>query len=198
MAGLPFNTPAHETISVKHKTDNPNQRLATFEAIVSTYEGALLRYAHRLLQNRDTAQDVVQDTFIRLYRTWQDPFEPGPAIQTWLYRVAHNSAVDHVRRESRMESLHLKHAAEHAEETAPAPDQHLCAVGDEAERAARALETLSLRDRQLILLKVYEEKSYKEISAITGLSVSNVGYSLHHAMKKLAAALHESTPPPSP
>ena len=51
---------------------------------------------------------------------------------------------------------------------------------------------MSERERQLVILKVYEEKSYNEISEITGLTSSNVGYILHHAMKTLAAILRKS------
>ena len=58
-----------------------------------------------------------------------------------------------------------------------------------AENAAEALSRLSVRERQLVVLKVYEEKSYKEIAEITGLTVGNVGFILHTAIKKLAAML---------
>ena len=62
-------------------------------------------------------------------------------------------------------------------------------ISEEAAQAAEALSALSSRDQQLVILKIYEEKSYKEISEITGLTVTNVGYILHHAMKKLAVEL---------
>lgn len=52
---------------------------------------------------------------------------------------------------------------------------------------------LNHREQQLVILKVYEEKSYREISGITGLTVGNVGYILHHAMKKLARHLREES-----
>ena len=51
---------------------------------------------------------------------------------------------------------------------------------------------MSLREQQLVILKVYEEMSYKEISEITDLTVSNVGYILHHAMRKMADALKKT------
>ena len=62
-------------------------------------------------------------------------------------------------------------------------------ISDRAENAAEALSRLSDRERQLVVLKVYEEKSYKEIAEITGLTVGNVGFILHTAIKKLAAML---------
>jgi RNA polymerase sigma-70 factor (ECF subfamily) len=56
-------------------------------------------------------------------------------------------------------------------------------------RARSALRSLSPREQQLVILKVYEEKSYREISEITGLTSGNVGYILHHAMRKMAQLL---------
>jgi RNA polymerase sigma-70 factor (ECF subfamily) len=166
-------------------------RLDAFNAVVAHYEGALLRYAGRLVGASDAAQDIVQSTFIKLYRRWGDSMEPTSQMSSWLYRVAHNCAVDHVRNESRRRLLHLKHADESPASIEPDRGRGF-RISEAAERAAGALAALSLRERQLVILKVYEEKSYKQISDITGLTVSNVGYILHHAMKKLAAELQKA------
>jgi len=63
------------------------------------------------------------------------------------------------------------------------------APSEAAATAAEALSILSDRERHLVTLKVYEEKSYREIADITGLSIGNVGFILHGAMKKLARHL---------
>lgn len=168
--------------------ENTRARLDAFDCLVATYEAALLRYARRILRDSNAAQDVVQDAFLRLFRVWTSPFEPGPALSCWLYRVTHNSAVDHVRRESRRSLLHLRHAEEHPRELPPDRGTE-SRVSDEARAAERALRRLSLREQQVVILKVYEEKSYREIGEITGLSESNVGFILHHAMRKMAAML---------
>jgi RNA polymerase sigma-70 factor (ECF subfamily) len=144
-----------------------------------------------MLCDRDAAQDVVQNTFIRLASHWKDPLVPSSALATWLYRVAHNCAVDYVRRESRRDALHRQHA-EDAPDTVPANRGAEFAISEAAEHATAALSRLSLREQQLVILKVYEEKSYKEISDITGLSVGNVGYILHHAMRKMADSLKKA------
>jgi RNA polymerase sigma factor (sigma-70 family) len=171
--------------------DHKAARKRAFELIVGTYEGPLLRYATRILQRHEAAQDVVQDTFIRLFEHWKDELAPCPQISSWLYRVAHNRSVDYLRKESRRQQLHQKHAEE-ADLSIPPDRGKGFRLSAEAARAAAALGILSIRERQLVVLKVYEEKSYKEISEITGLTVSNVGYILHHAMKKMARALKEA------
>ncbi len=166
-------------------------RVKTFEAVVSEYEGALLRYAARILHDYDAAQDVVQDSFIKLFKNWKEELKPSPQVSSWLYRVVHNCAVDCLRKQSRRRLLHLRHAAERPD-TVPPNRGDGFRVSEEAANAANALQTLNLRDQQLVILKIYEEKSYKEISEITGLTVTNVGYILHHAMRKLAEVMRNT------
>lgn len=161
-----------------------------FARVVAEYESRLLRYVARLTGNASSAEDIVQETLVRLARSWHDALEPSPQLQGWLYRVAHNEAIDHLRRESRLRILHRRHAEEQGEMFAR--DHARDDVDPDSGRAAaaeKALQCLSDRERELVTLKVYERKSYKEISAITGLTVGNVGYILHNAMKKLAAIL---------
>jgi RNA polymerase sigma factor (sigma-70 family) len=167
------------------------ERLAAFEAVVAECEARLLRYATRVVNDRNAAQDVVQDTFIRLFRKWDKPLAPTPELVSWLYRVAHNRAVDYIRRTSRRQALHNRHAEEQPGFSAPDRGESF-RVSDAAARAAAALKTLTMREQQLVILKVYEEKSYQEISAITGLKTGNVGYILHHAMRKMAAGLKKA------
>ncbi len=166
------------------------QRVASFEVIVSHYEVRLIRYVARIVNGEDAAQDIVQDSFIRLFKKWKDELVPGPQVSSWLYRVAHNRAVDYIRKQSRQSELHKRHAVEQPDFIAPNRGDGF-RIGDRAVMAAAALENLDERERQLVVLKVYEEKSYREISEITGLTTSNVGYILHHAMKKMAAVLKE-------
>lgn len=167
-------------------------KLAAFETIVSEYESVLLRYAARIVLSHDAAQDVVQDSFIKLFKSWEGELRPSPEISSWLYRVVHNCAVDHLRKETRRNMLHHREAKEHDDFVPPNRGEDF-RVNEAAEKAAAALRKLNLREQQLVILKVYEEKSYREISEITGLTVSNVGYILHFALKKLAEELKKTS-----
>lgn len=167
------------------------RRLEAFGVVVSEYEAALLRYAGRILHNDNAAQDVVQNAFIRLFKSWTDEMSPSPKLSSWLYRVTHNCAVDYLRKESRRHLLHTRHADEQAKFAPPDRGKEF-RISEAAEGAVVALKSLKMREQQLVVLKVYEEKSYKEISEITGLTVSNVGYILHHAMKKMAVELKKA------
>ena len=173
-----------------HMATSPSgdERDRQFEAIVVQYERALLRYVGRILNESLAAQDVVQNTFIKLFKGWNDELETSPQLSSWLYRVAHNCAVDYIRKESRRTILQRRRAEEDPNADGLASAQNP-PVSDAAEMAGRLLRELSLKEQQVVVLKVYEEKSYREIAEITGLSDGNVGYILHHAMKKLAQKL---------
>jgi RNA polymerase sigma factor (sigma-70 family) len=152
-------------------------------AVLAAYEAALLRHAAAVVGSASAAQDVVQETFLRLLANGQ-PIDNLPA---WLHRVAHNLALDHLRKEARLRKLHLA-AAPRTEPLAPS------AAEDHDRHESRALilselERLSPNERAVLLLKIKEGRSYQEISALTGLSPSNVGYLIHQGLKKLSARL---------
>lgn len=178
-----------------HKADQERapDREREFEEVVSRHEAMLLRYTARIVSDPDAAQDIVQNVFIKLFRSWKESMDVSPQLSSWLYRVAHNEAVDYLRKRERRRLLHWRHAAEQPV-VEPVTAASRPGISEAAARADMLLDSLTLRERQLVVLKVYEEKSYKEIGDITGLSVGNVGYILHHAMKKLAT-WHGETPP---
>jgi len=168
-----------------------HKRRADFEALVAEQEAGLLRYAARVLGDGSAAKDIVQEAFARLFQQGRASRTATASPAAWLYRVTHNLAVDHIRRESRLRSLHSEHAAER-QGTAP-PIQR--AVAEQRELAAlvwRHLRTLKPREQQVVILRVDEGKSYREIAQIMDLSEGNVGFILHHALKKLSKSLRQA------
>jgi len=162
-------------------------------AFLGRYEESLVRFAARLLGDSDLAQDVVQETFLRVVRNPKRLLK-AESFHNWLLRVTRNVGVDRIRRDARFR----KHAPAIVEEAA-------ARAKAKAERAAGALEReelktevraaidrLNPRYREILLLKVGEEKTYREIAAITGLTVTHVGFLLHRAMKELSRRLARS------
>ena len=173
------------------KADNASsrdRRQVQMEAVVAEHETALLRYATRFVNDATAAQDVVQNVFIKLFRSWPPGMKPSKQLTSWLYRVTHNEAIDHIRRESRLHLLHEKQAAETPEACA---DGVNCPPSDEEKKAMvlSLLRRLHPREQQVVLLRLDEGLSYKEISEITGRTEGNVGNILHHAVKKLAEGM---------
>jgi RNA polymerase sigma-70 factor (ECF subfamily) len=161
----------------------------TIEQVFAALESPLLAYARRLLGDFGVAEDVVQEAFMRLHAR----FENVPAPQPWLYRTVHNLAVDHQRRANKLVSLDAS-ATDQAAPVSDVTDAQLLPDEQIARWEAiglvrLVLETLDERNRELIRLRFNEGLSYKEISECTGLTVGNVGYLLHHALKAMAVEL---------
>ena len=96
-----------ETVETRLRNDVP-ERAMRMETIMAEHESALLRYATRILNNASAAEDVVQGVFVKLFRAWKEGMKPSDQLKSWLYRVTHNEAIDHLRKESRLQALHEK------------------------------------------------------------------------------------------
>ncbi len=163
---------------------------AAFEAILNRYERPLLRFAaryrHGLGQRgaMEWAQDTVQEVFLRFVREAAS-LRAVENLAAWLYRVARNLAIDEARKEIRMERRHQMAAAAELEAPPPPEEERREVAGIVAEK----LESLPPNQRDVLVLKIQEGKSYKEIAEIMGLTTSNVGYLIHHGLKALSSAL---------
>jgi RNA polymerase sigma-70 factor (ECF subfamily) len=153
----------------------------TLRQVFETEESPLLRFAYGLVGQRETAEDLVQDAFLKLHAHWDDVANP----RAWLFKSIRNLALNHIRdhkRETPFED------PEDFQSHSPEPDQSLGRL--EAIGTLQLLVSeLDAEDRRLISLKYHENLKYDQISQRTGLSVGNVGYKLHHSLKKLADSL---------
>ena len=161
----------------------------TIEELFTALESPLLAYALRYAGTREVAEDVVQEAFMKLHEQFEQVEKPRP----WLYRTVHNLALN--RRRDSQKSVPLEPASENENSSAhePAdsalpPDAQMLRV--EGIGLVRiSLGALDERSRELVRLKFHDELSYKEIAARTGLTTSNVGFILHHALKTIAVEL---------
>jgi len=166
-----------------------DKRASRMEALMTEHESALLRYAARLVNSSSAAQDVVQNVFIKCFRGgYMDSVAPG-AMKSWLFRVTHNEAVDHVRREARLTVLHEEHGEESCHNPAGSDPGDTASQDERREMVFRALARLNPREKQVVLLRLQEGLSYREIADVTRRTTGNVGNILHHAVKKLAKRL---------
>lgn len=151
------------------------------EWALKEYERPLIGYAQGFVHDWERARDVVQDTFIRLCQ--QDMAKVRDGVKTWLFTVCRNRALDVLRKDSRLVEMDEKKlhgipgknfsASDHIEKE----ELH--------QRLEGYLQRLTPNQREVINLKFQQGLSYDEISQITGLSTGNVGFLLHHAIKRL-------------
>lgn len=155
------------------------------EYALAEYESPLIGYAMSILKDLERARDVVQDTFIRLYK--QDVEKVKKGLKTWLYTVCRNRALDVLRKEKRMVVVDDEMFS-YTASSDPSPDT----VADQSERMSQLmgyLDTLSENQKEVILLKFQQGMSYQEISKETGLTTGNVGFLLHNGLKRLREIL---------
>lgn len=164
----------------------PAPQWETTEQVFTALESPLLAYARRLLGDFSTAEDVVQEAFMKLHTQFETVRQPQP----WLYRTVHNLVVDHQRRSSKMVLAGNEEDApmEDAADPQPMPDEQI-ARGESIGLIRLVLETLDERSKEIIRLRFDDDLSYGEIAEKTGLKVGHVGYLLHHALKAMAAEL---------
>ena len=171
-----------------------------FEAVVEQYEQALLRYVmHLLTVSRDTAEDVVQEAFLRLHRQIERYGEASiDRVDNWLFRVTHNVALDHGRKKTRRRkgfARWLRTGPPEVADAAAGREDDALEDIERRESVARAmaeLQTLTDEQRQLVLLKVIQGMTFRQVASVTGLSVGNAAYKLNQALTTLAQRLKDA------
>lgn len=156
-------------------------------ALLDRYERPLVRYAHSIVGDLESARDVVQDTFIRYTRDDGAPRDDGKHIEAWLFTVCRHRAIDHQRKFRRIVPM-----PPNSECLDPDPGPAELAESRDGEQSLlRLLDQLPSNQREVIRLKFQNDLSYKEISDVTHLTVTNVGFLLHTGLRKLRALLVE-------
>ncbi len=158
----------------------------SLSVFITRHQHSLLRFAGRFLGNRHAAQDVLQQTFVQVARHPNRILKAG-SCHNGLLRVARSIGTSHKHRNSRprrrAESLTGRGAGRAATQVLD---------GDDRTRLVQnAIDRLDPRQREVVLLKIQEEKSYGDIAEITGLSATDVGHLLHAAMRELAKRLNK-------
>ncbi len=150
---------------------------------VRQYERPLTQYAAHLLRDPEAARDVVQEIFTRLCAANRADLD-GHVAQ-WLYTACRNRVVDVLRKERRMKPLtDATLAIEPASAQEPG---RMLEMRDNLSAVMRALGALPAGQQEVVRLKFQQGLSYRQIAAVTGHSIGNVGFLLHtaiHALRK--------------
>ncbi len=160
-----------------------------FGELITRYEQKLRRYGSRFLGRTDDITDMVQDVFIKAYTNLQS-FDTTGRFSPWIYRIAHNTFVNELRRQSRFRGF-FDLDTEAFLPTLVAPESSLDTVlkKENAELIELHLARLKPKDREIITLAYFEELSYEAMSDILHIPVSAVGVRLHRAKAALKTLL---------
>ena len=168
---------------------DPARRNEGFRMLMKQYGQALYWHIRRIVVAHDDAEDVMQETCIKVLNKIGSYKGDGP-LSTWLYRVATNESLQHLRRETHLlqsidslsDSLVVKLRSE------PLLD------GSAAECLfQQALLSLPTQQRIAFNLRYYDELSYEEIARITGKSVNTLKTNYHYATQKIKSYIKENT-----
>ncbi|QDT03610.1 ECF RNA polymerase sigma factor SigL [Rubripirellula lacrimiformis] len=154
------------------------------DEIVDRYQRPLLAYAARMNGGDwQGSQDAVQETFLRLCR--ERPEKIDARIAAWLFSVCRSRVID-MQRTARAMPIDVSQSPM----PDPAPDAQTAAIdAEEHVHLDTLMDGLSPRQQEVLRLRMTGRLSYREIADVTGLSVSNVGFHLHEAVRSLRTAL---------
>lgn len=178
------HTPEDSALMLRYKDGDT----AAFETLYKRHKDALYRYLLRLCRHRATAEDIFQDVWGKIIKA-RSSYRPTAKFTTFMYRVAHNCFIDHIRRNKRHANNTELEPELHAD-TAESPDT-ITERSLARERLTLALRDLPEEQRDAFLL--YEEAglSIDQIASVTGSNRETAKSRLRYAVNKLRVAIEE-------
>ena len=165
----------------------------TYREIVRRYQKKLFSYLYRFVRNKEEVEDILQNVFVKVYKNL-DHFDAEKKFSSWIYRIAHNEAINFLKRKNRKhfiswEDMSENHKVEAKSEEKSAFDTWVIKESDAEMR--KAMKSLSDNYRQVLELRYFQEKTYGEIGKIIKKPVNTVGTLLNRAKKSLLQIIGE-------
>nr|WP_293304794.1 RNA polymerase sigma factor [Allomuricauda sp.] len=160
-----------------------------FEVLVNTYKERLYWHIRRIVLNHDDADDVLQNTFIKVYRNI-DGFKGESKLYSWLYRIATNESLTFLKQKSKKAGISDEELKNRMIENL---QSDVYFEGDEIQlKLQRALATLPDKQKLVFTMKYFQEMKYEDISEALETSVGALKASYHLAVKKIESYLKEN------
>lgn len=171
-----------------------------FRELFERYQRRIFSLAYGMVHDRDNAEELVQEAFLKAYRNL-DRFHGNSSFYTWLYRITMNVGIDFLRREKKRQgSVDYDDRLAHHEEVNKGDFPLVSSIGTQtpgrvqgrnelAEQIRKAMDQLSDKHREVILLREIEGLSYAEIAETLDIRKGTVMSRLHHARQNLQRML---------
>ncbi len=197
---LPHDKQSYDTISDEElillfqKEDND-----AFGQIVKRYKDRLVNFLFRYTGNRDDAEDIAQDAFLRLYRLKHTYKEVGK-FSSWFYTIALNQAKSHMRYKNRHKafSINQGYGEDEKEIELPSdtrlPDEDIMSE-DENYYIQKAINALDEKHKEIIILRDIQDMEYEEIAGILNVPVGTVKSRINRARESLNVTLEKMHKP---
>ena len=167
---------------------------SAFAELVDKYKDLVFTLALRMIKNREEAEEVSQDTFVKTFKSL-DKFKGKSKFSTWVYRIAYNTCLDRLKRIKR--DYHVVTIDEFTENQIKTIDNALSHMEDDEQKKEiqKCLNLLPSEDSFLLTLFYFDDQSLEEISKVVGLTANNVKVKLFRSRKKLATVLKKQLEP---
>lgn len=169
-----------------------------YRELVERFERPLIQFITRYVDDSSLAEDIFQDTFVRVLKNLKD-YRPDGAFSTWLYTIARNLCLDHIKhvRRVKMTSMDAPVGEEGGKvlylqdvlRDGGAPPSERAEMNEDEARVREALCRLPAVKKEALVLRVYHNLSYKEIADITDCPVGTAKYRVHEALEALGALM---------
>lgn len=161
-------------------------REAAFRTLVSSYKERLYWHIRKMVLNHDDTDDVLQNTFIKIYRNI-DSFKGDSKLYTWMYRIATNESISFINKRAKRSNMSSEEVKEHALSRL---ESDVYFEGDAIQlKLQRAIATLPDKQQLVFNMKYFEDNTYEELSKILDTSVGGLKSSYHIAVKKITSYL---------
>lgn len=190
---LPFALPVSDAADQAPSRVDPDLPLverfragerAAFDELVRRHQKSIWRIARRYLKNDADASDVAQQTFVRAFRALEG-FRGAASVRSWLYRIAINLALNHLRDRAREQPAEIADSRITRAATGPA---HLIADEDAA-RLRAAIAELPPKQKMVLELRVFDELSFREVAELADCTENAAKVNFHYAVKRLKEIL---------
>ena len=153
--------------------------MTAFDELMIRYERQIYRVCYRFVENREDAMDLAQEVFIKAFEHLGS-FRRESSLKTWLYRIAMNHCINHVKKHSQ----EFVEVTEYTGSIRPSVQAHM-EHQEQREQFRRMIKHLPPKQRAILELRINEQLSYEEIARISGRTVSTIKASVFFAMEKL-------------
>lgn len=175
-----------ETLVIDLQTKS--RQAQAFEVLVNTYKERLYWQIRSIVLNHDDADDVLQNTFIKVYKNI-DGFKGDSKLFSWMYRIATNEALNFIKQRAKIQGVS---DTDYQDKLVANLEADVYFEGDEIQlQLQKAIATLPEKQKLVFNMKYFQELKYEEISEILDTSVGGLKASYHLAVKKLEQYLKE-------
>lgn len=170
-------------------------RREDFSLILERYQRPIFNFIYRFFGSYEVAEELTQETFLRCYQFLKS-YDPKRKFSTWLYTVAKNLCIDHLKKKKKAREISLDHSIAAIERTDAGRSRKMdpqlsCIRNQEDARLLEALGELEASRRMVLVLFYFQGLSYQEIAEALSVPVSTVKIRIFRAKKALLARMEE-------